>query len=96
MDFRISLAGLAVAAMASFGLSSTVRAQPNCNTCVPAYQACVASGATDCDTRYAVCLRYCPAFVSATPLGKPSTLPSERVSKGKQEEPRLVASVSPH
>lgn len=95
MDFRINLAGLAVVALASFGLSSTARALPNCKTCVPAYEACVASGATDCDTRYAGCLRFCPVIVYATPVGKPTTLPAERPSQGKQEETRLIAAVSP-
>lgn len=96
MDFRISMAGMAVVALASFGLSSNVRAQPNCNTCIPAYEACVASGATDCDTRYAVCLRFCPEFVSAMPAGKPTALPADRKVHGKQQETRLVAAVSPH
>jgi hypothetical protein len=96
MDFRMSMAGLAVVALASFGLSSAVRAQPNCNSCVPAYEACVASGATDCDTRYAVCLRFCPVLASATPAGKPAALPADRKVNGKQEETRLVAAVSPH
>lgn len=95
MDFRINLAGLAVVALASFGLSSTARALPNCNTCVPAYQACVTSGATDCDTRYAGCLRYCPVLVSAIPFGKPTTLPAENPFHGKQEGTRLIAAVSP-
>ncbi|MGN6739299.1 hypothetical protein [Dyella sp.] len=95
MDFRINLAGLAVVALASFGLSTTAHALPDCNTCVPAYQACVASGATDCDTRYAVCLRYCPAFVSAIPFGKPTRFPVKNPFQGKQEGTRLIAAVSP-
>lgn len=94
MDFRLNIAGIAAVALASLGLSTPASALPNCNTCVPAYQACLASGATDCDTRYAVCLRYCPAIVSASPAKAP-VLPIERRTNGKQEEATLVAALSP-
>lgn len=50
----------AIASMAVAGsFAGRAEAQPVCSVCYPAYESCVASGATDCDTRYAVCLRYC-------------------------------------
>ncbi|MEE7548192.1 hypothetical protein HF319_15155, partial [Xanthomonas sp. Kuri4-1] len=61
-----SLGTLAVAA-AALGAAASAQARPNCDACVPDYQACVASGAADCDTRYAVCLAWCPAAVTARP-----------------------------
>lgn len=94
MDFRLNIAGIAAVALASLGLSTPARAIPNCDTCVPAYEACLASGATDCDTRYAVCLRYCPAALSASP-GKTPALPTGHGTNGKQEDITLVASTSP-
>ncbi len=62
-----SLGTLAVVAAAALGAAASAQARPNCDACVPAYQACVASGAADCNTRYAVCLAWCPAAVTAQP-----------------------------
>lgn len=67
MNLRLACSTLALAVAGSFFSAQPAMAIPNCNTCVPAYQACVASGATDCDTRYRVCLRYCPAALASAP-----------------------------
>jgi len=94
MDFRMSMAGLVVVALASFGFSSSAHAQPDCNICMPAYDTCVASGATDCDTRFATCLRFCPAYASAVPVGKPTPLAADRKVAHKRQQMRLVAVAS--
>ncbi|MCX7512971.1 hypothetical protein [Frateuria sp. STR12] len=66
MNLRLTCSAIALAVAGSFFSASPAVAQPNCSSCVPAYEGCVASGATDCDTRYRVCLRFCPlASVSA-------------------------------
>ena len=63
MDIRTALVLTGVALVAGLA-ASPARALPNCDTCVPAYENCVASGATDCDTQYRACLRYCPVLRS--------------------------------
>ena len=57
---RISTAMALVVTAISFMHSAPANAQINCATCVPAYHFCQASGATDCDTRYARCIAWCP------------------------------------
>lgn len=75
MNVRLTCLAIVAAAAGSLFAASPAAAQPNCTTCLRAYDSCVASGRTDCDTTYAVCLRYCPAPLAATPTparhGKP-------------------------
>jgi hypothetical protein len=77
MKLRLSVMGLMLTPLAVLGLSGQAQALPNCNACVPAYRACVASGKTDCDSRYATCLAWCPEAVTsakATALLPPKPL----------------------
>lgn len=77
MKFSLLAGSLTLTAIASLAFSEESLAIPNCNSCVPAYQACVAAGNTDCETRYAVCLRWCPVeLISEGALGivKPESL----------------------
>lgn len=59
---------LALAAIFMGGFVSQASAVPNCRTCLTAYQGCVASGATNCETRYATCLAWCPDGASPANL----------------------------
>lgn len=52
---------LAMSALAIAMFPGKSEARPNCPTCLSGYAACLASGASDCDTRYASCLRWCPS-----------------------------------
>lgn len=60
-----------VAALGMF--SHPAAARPDCNSCIPAYQECLESGEADCDSRYAVCLRFCP-YPFARELGLDASL----------------------
>jgi hypothetical protein len=51
---------IAISALAIAMFPGKSEARPNCPTCLAGYEACLASGASDCDTRYAACLRWCP------------------------------------
>lgn len=56
---------LAISALAIAMFPGKSEARPNCPTCMAGYEACLASGASNCDTRYAACLRWCPYLVKA-------------------------------
>ncbi|WP_424683713.1 hypothetical protein [Frateuria sp. YIM B11624] len=90
MNVRLTCLAMAVVAAGSLFSIKPALAQPNCNTCMPAYYACVDSGRTDCDTAYAVCLRWCPlASVSAPKPIKRSKPHESAISK--KDTPALVA-----
>lgn len=84
--------GIAMIAGAIALLPGKSLAQPNCATCIPAYEACLASGATDCDDRYAVCLRYCPyPSRGRMPIGSATSAPLTNPLGSATESDHLLA-----
>lgn len=69
MELRIVTAGTDLAALVAF--AAPANAMISCHRCIAAYQACVASGAGDCVTRDATCLRDCPTACLAHALQVP-------------------------
>lgn len=59
---------LAISALAIAMFPGKSEARPNCPTCMAGYEACLSSGASDCDKRYAACLRWCPAKAGGAAL----------------------------
>lgn len=90
MNVRLSCLAIAMAAAGSLFSAKPAAALPNCNTCMPAYYACLASGRTDCDTAYAACLRWCPLASVSAPKPIKHGKPHERAI-GRKDAPTLVA-----
>ncbi len=81
---RIQVAVIAATVLLAGFMSTPAEARIFCGQCVPAYERCVESGATNCDTQYATCLRWCPV-----PLY--SSQPLDLQSKRKEEMTPVAA-----
>lgn len=84
MNVRMTCSVVALAVAASLGFAKPVMAQPDCPTCLKAYEQCVASGVTTCDTTYAFCLRFCADASAAAPA-----MAVKRVDPMKQQRSPL-------
>lgn len=84
MNGRLTCLAIAVAATGSLFAASPAMALPNCPTCLRAYNSCVASGRSDCDTTYAVCSRYCPVPLAATPTPAKHDKPHDHTMANKE------------
>lgn len=91
MNIRLSFLALAIVAAGSMFSSQPATAQPNCPTCMKGYYACVASGNTNCDTTYALCLRLCPLASVSAPKPIKRDKPQERAIDNKSAAALVAA-----
>jgi hypothetical protein len=91
MNVRLTCLAIAAVAAGSLFSAKPALAQINCGTCMPSYEACVASGRTDCDTTYAVCLRWCPLASVSEPKPAKHSRPHEDAISKKEAHTLLAA-----
>ena len=84
MNIRLTCLAIAAVTAGSLFSARPAIAQPNCPTCLAGYHACVASGNPNCDTTYAVCLRFCPIASVSAPTPAKRDKPKERVIDSKR------------
>lgn len=91
MNVRLTCLAIAAVAAGSLFAARPAIALPNCSTCLRGYDSCVASGQTDCDSRYAVCLRYCPAPLASAPSPIKRIKPFDGVVDNKGDQALVAA-----